>query len=318
VAAAITLGYEISGVVRNEAVRAAMVAGKLLGLDEDRLANAVGIALIPHVALNKGVGALSMWKGVRTAEATKCGVWSALAAYEGMTGPPQPYEGRGSLWSETGAARPYTLPVSPGQFGIETTWAKRFPADAQTHGVLMLMPEVRAWTKVDEIAAIQYELVVGSWQEVGSNPKWDPRNRETADHSIPWVVARSLIDGREIFLDSYGPDKYPFRDPVVKALMDKITLTPVAAGGRLTVRKKSGETKSWETYGGVKNPGLAEQRKMMSEQDIENKFKRCFDFRQVATAQRDQAHAVWSNLMAVKDIAEPMRALAAFGKPQPL
>jgi 2-methylcitrate dehydratase len=147
VAAAITLGYEISGVVSNEAVRAAMVAGKLLKLDEDRLANAVGIALIPHVALNKGVGALSMWKGVRTAEATKCGVWSALAAYEGMTGPPQPYEGRGSLWSETGAARPYTLPVNQGQFGIETTWAKRFPADAKFTERSMLMPEVRTWMR---------------------------------------------------------------------------------------------------------------------------------------------------------------------------
>jgi hypothetical protein len=52
--------------------------------------------------------------------------------------------------------------------------------------------------------------------------------------------------------------------------------------------------------------------------DIENKFKRAFDYRQVTAAQRDQAHAAWSNLMEVKDIAEPMRAIATFGKPLPL
>jgi 2-methylcitrate dehydratase len=93
---AIVIGYEISGApAGGEAVRAAMVAGRLMKLDEDRLANAVGIALVPHVALNKGVGALSMWKGTRSAEATKCGVWSAVLARAGMTGPPQPFEGRG-------------------------------------------------------------------------------------------------------------------------------------------------------------------------------------------------------------------------------
>ena len=76
---AIVIGYELRSVAAGgEPVAAAMAAGKLLKLDDDRLANAVGMALIPHVALNKGVGALSMWKGVRSAEATKCGVWAAL------------------------------------------------------------------------------------------------------------------------------------------------------------------------------------------------------------------------------------------------
>ena len=92
--------WEVPGI--GESVPPAMAAGKLMGLDEDRLANALSIALTAHVALNKGVGVLSMWKGVRSAEATKCGVWSALLAREGMTGPPQPFEGRGGLWSVTG------------------------------------------------------------------------------------------------------------------------------------------------------------------------------------------------------------------------
>jgi 2-methylcitrate dehydratase len=323
---AIVIGYEISGApAGGEAVRAAMVAGRLMKLDEDRLANAVGIALIPHVALNKGVGALSMWKGVRSAEATKCGVWSALLARAGMTGPPQPFEGRGSLWEDNGGnpGRPFTLPLNPQMLGIETTWAKRFPSDAQTQGVLKLVPDLLAWTKPDEIESIHYDLTVGNWEEVGSAPKWDPRNRETADHSVPYVIARSLIDGRAIYLDAFKTEKYPFRDPAVKALIDRIVLSPVRGWGglgtaRITIRKKSGETKFWDTYNGSRNPSLAEYRNLMSEQDLIDKFKRACDYKQMAASQRDQAYAQWSNLMAVKDIAEPMRTLAKFGKPLPL
>lgn len=325
VLAAIAIGYEISGApAGGEAVRAAMVAGRLMKLDEDRLANAVGIALIPHVALNKGVGALSMWKGVRSAEATKCGVWSALLARAGMTGPPQPFEGRGSLWENNGnAGRPFTLPLNPQMLGIETTWAKRYPSDAQTQGVLRLVPDLLSWTKPGEIESIHYDMALGNWEEVGSAPKWDPRNRETADHSVPYVIARSLIDGRAAYLDAYKPEKYPFRDPAVKALIDRIVLSPVKGWGglgtaRITIRKKSGETKYWDTYSGSRNPDLAEYRKLMSEQDIIDKFNRACEYKQVLASQRDQALAQWSNLMAVKDIAEPMRTLAKFGKPSPL
>src|SRR6185436_10168529 len=140
---------------------------------------------------------------------------------------------------------------------------------------------------------------------------WDPRNRETADHSIPYVVARSLLDGQAIYLDAFKPEKYPFKDPAVKALMDRMVLAPVRGWGglgtaRITIRKKTGETKFWDTYGGSRNPDLAEYRKLMSDEDIKGKFDRACAFKQMPTAQRDQAYGQWSNLMAVKDIAEPI------------
>jgi 2-methylcitrate dehydratase len=322
---AIVIGYEVSGApAGGEAVRAAAVAGRLMKLDEDRLANAVGIALVPHVALNKGVGALSMWKGVRSAEATKCGVWAAILARAGMTGPPQPFEGRGSLWERNGApGRSFNLPLNAPELGIERTWAKRYPSDAQTQGVLKIVPDILAWTKAGEIESVHYDMSFGNWEEVGSAPKWDPRNRETADHSLPYVLARSLVDGRAVYLDAFKPDKYPFRDPAVKALIDRIVCSPVRGWGglgtaRMTIRKKSGETRYWDTYGGSRNPSLPEYRNLMSDQDIIDKFNRACEYKQVAASQRDQAYAQWSNLTAVKDIADAMRTLAKFGKPLPL
>jgi 2-methylcitrate dehydratase len=322
VMAAIVVGYEVTAAGGGESVAPAMAVGKLMGLDEDRLANAVTLALTPHVALNKGVGAMSMWKGCRSAEAIKCGVWAAILARLGMTGPPQPFEGRGGLWYTQGRmGREFTLPEQS-KLVIERGVNKRFPSDQMTQQTLGLIPQMRAWTKVDEIASIQYDMTFGDWEEVGDAPKWDPRNRDTADHSIPYVLARNLIDG-ETYLDAFAIDKLPFRDPVVRGLMEKITLSPVAewrgnGTARITIRKKNGEEKFWDTHDGKRDPGDMSEFKQMSDEDITNKFKRACAYRHVADAQRDQALAQWWNLSAVKDIAEPMRTLANFGRPLPL
>jgi 2-methylcitrate dehydratase len=318
---AVTVGYELKGVpAGGESASAAMVAGKLMKLDQDRLANALTLALTPHVALNKGVGAMSMWKGCRTAEATKCGVWAALMAREGMTGPPQPFEGRGGLWDSQGRpGRDFSLPAQR-QLNIERTWAKRFPSDAQTQGCLELLPDMRAWTRPDEIAAIEYDMTLDNWEEVGDAPKWDPRNRETADHSVPYVLARGLIDG-DIYLDSFTSEKYA--DRAVHDLMDKMTLAPVEGWdglgtARITIIKKNGDRRSWDTLKGVRNPQLADYRRLMSGADIVAKFNRACAYMHVTDAQRDRARAVWSNLAALKDIGEAIQTLAQFGRPQPL
>jgi len=322
VMAAIVVGYEVTGGGGGEAVPAAMAVGKLMGLDQDRLANALTLALTPHVALNKGVGAMSMWKGCRSAEAIKCGTWAAIMAREGMTGPPQPFEGRGALWYSNGRmGREFKLPAQA-KMVIERGVNKRFPSDQMTQQTLSLVPQMRAWTKPDEIEWIQYDMTFGDWEECGDAPKWDPRNRDTADHSIPYTLARNLIDG-ESYLDSFTIDKLPFRDPVVKSLMDKITLSPVRewrgnGTARITIHKKSGDEKYWDTHDGNRNPGDESNFKQMSDDDITNKFKRVCAFRHVSDAQRDQALAQWWNLSVIKDIAEPMKNLASFGQPKPL
>jgi 2-methylcitrate dehydratase len=286
------------------------------------LANAVTLALTPHVALNKGVGALSMWKGCRSAEAIKCGVWAALMAREGMTGPPQPFEGRGGLWSRTGPGN-WTLPAPPfGKMAIDETWHKRFPSDQQTQGILNIMPEIRAWTKYDEIESMQYDMTFSDWQEIGSNPKWDPRNRDTADHDLPYVLARNLISG-ESYLDAFTPDKYPVNDPVVRDLMSRLTLGPVKewsgnGTARLTIKKKNGDVKAFDTHGGVRNATPDNYLRRMTDEDVNAKFKRAATFRKVSEAQQAEALSLWWDLSKVNDISVAIKSLAKFGQPKPL
>ena len=330
VLAAITVGYEIRGADiggNMESTAAAMAAGKLLGLDEDRLANAIAMALVPHVPLNKGVGAYGMWKGVRSAEAVKNGVWAALMASEGMTGPPQPFEGRGSLWTGTGGNRDFKLPRLP-RLCIERMGFKRFPAEASSQACIELIPDMRKWTRPEEIASIKYELSFGNWEEIADNPKFDPRNREMADHSMPYILARALLDG-DIYLDSFTEQKY--MDPAARALMARMSFHPVTGWdgngpARITIRKTNGDVRTWDTKGG-RRTRYVNEREMdgsdafntpMTDEEITRKFNRACAHMQVNETQRDRARAVWGNIMAVKDIGEAMQTLAKFGNPKPL
>ena len=118
------------------------------------------------------------------------------------------------------------------------------------------------------------------------------------------------------------PEKYPFRDPIVKALMDKISCAPVDGWGglgtaRITIRKHSGEQRSWDTWGGARNPTL-EDYPRPTNAAIRAKFERACAFRSVSDAQRDRAWAAWSNLRAINDVGEAMQTLATFGRPQAL
>ncbi len=78
---AIAVGYEVQGALSAagsainwdspyEGVGVAMGVGKLLGMNEDQLANALSLTLVPHMPLKvTHVGALSHWKGCHSPEA---------------------------------------------------------------------------------------------------------------------------------------------------------------------------------------------------------------------------------------------------------
>ncbi len=296
----------------------AVAAGKLLKLNEDQLANALSLALTLHVPLRVDrSNTLSMQKACGTAEAVRIAVFCALSAREGMTGPSRPFEGRDGLWDRlTG---PYTRlrlpPSAPTTTGLSGA-IKRRPAEGYTQAMHAdVIPAVRAWTKADEIDSIHVEMPFSGWLEIADPPKWDPRNHETADHSMAYEASRALIDG-DVYLDSFTREK--FMDPTARALMNRITVSVDPSFGygqvRMTVKKKSGETLTKETSSRMgMNFGPA-----MTHDDIVTKYNRVCEFMRVDNAQRDRALAQWSDLRAVQDIADAMKTLAKFGNPQPL
>ena len=296
----------------------AVASGNLLGLNPDQLANALSLALSLHVPLRVDrSNTLSMQKGCATADAIRVAVFCALAAREGMTGPAKPFEGRDGLWDRlTGAYTQLRLPApAPTSTGLSAA-IKRRPAEGYTQAMHAdVIPEVRAWTKAESIESIHVEMPFSGWLEIADPPKWDPRNRETADHSMAYEAARALIDG-DVYLDSFTHEK--ITDPAARDLMKRITVSvnPQFSYGevRMSVRTHSGDMLTKETKS---RPGF-NFGPPMTHDDIIAKYNRVCDFMHVDSAQRDRALAQWSNLAAVHDIAEPMETLATFGKPLPL
>ena len=109
----------------------AAAACKLLGLDPTRTRHALGIAGVCNVALRQTrAGELSMWKGCAFANAARNGVFAALLAAEGLTGPAPIFEGDlGFMKLLTGTVRAGT----PGRRPVAET---DFMIDRDVHQVL--------------------------------------------------------------------------------------------------------------------------------------------------------------------------------------
>jgi 2-methylcitrate dehydratase len=300
-------------------VGVAMACGKLMGLNEDKLANAVALAMVPHMPMYvTHIGTQSMWKGTHSAEQVRNGVWASMLANGGMTGPCQPFEGRWGLIAHIGPfTRDLRFPASDdGRMAIETVHGngrgfKRFPLVGGAEIFCEhIAPELVAWTGPDEIASIKMEFNFPLWQEDADPPKWDPRNEETADHSLPYIVCRMIID-KEIYLDSFTKEKY--MDPKVRDLMNKVTIHPhnnpaFGNGTRITVRKNSAEERVF----------TGQPATPMSHDELIAKYNRICDLKQISRDQANRAREQWMNLKDCKDIANAMQMIAKFGQPKPL
>jgi 2-methylcitrate dehydratase len=296
----------------------AMAAGKLMGLNKDQLANALSLALVPHMPLYVcHIGTQSMWKGTHSSEQVRNGVWGAMLAKAGMTGPCMPFEARDGLIAHIGPfTRDLRLPTSmDGRNAIETIHGngggyKRWATEGNPQSFWQFIAKpLHEWTKAEEIASIDAEVTYFAWQEICDPPKFDPRNRETADHSFPYNIARGIMDG-DVFLDTFTHDKY--MDPVARGLMEKMSfhanVSPDFPGTTLTVTKKSGDKKVFSV--GRIPP--------MTHDELTGKYNRLADFMEIDKTQRDQVLKAWMDLKNCKDITEPIKLLTKFGKARPL
>jgi 2-methylcitrate dehydratase len=210
------------------AVGIATAAGvcNLLKLASEATAHAVGIAAAANLPLRvTRSGELTPWKNVATAYATRNGLFAALLAAEGMIGPGNAFEGRNGLWEKV--TGPFDLAPFPNDRGAYLTprvQLKYWPIETNGQPAVWAALELRAKADPRDLKAIDVFTSKFTWFEIGSEPeKWDPKTRETADHSLPYIFARALIDG-PIRVSSFSDEAV--RDPSLRPLMQKIKVIP--------------------------------------------------------------------------------------------
>jgi 2-methylcitrate dehydratase len=179
----------------------AVASGRLLKLTREQTGHAMSMAAVPNAILRRvRTGHLSMWKAVTAGHAGKAAVFAALLAREGMDGPPQPFEGS-SGWSEHVAGKRFGLDAMGGKgvaFKIEDTMIKPRSSCATTISSILAAEKVApgVMKRLAEVERVTVETYQGAKTGMGTGEHhWNPDSRETADHSIPYVVAAALMDG---------------------------------------------------------------------------------------------------------------------------
>ncbi len=261
-------------------VSTALAASKLMGLDARRAEQAVNIALNGHIAMRQvRAGELSMWKGASFANAARNGVFAARLAREGMTGPAPIFEGEMGFFKQVSGR--FELDTrgfggKRGRFKVNDTYIKYWPAEYHAQTAVWAAREVRQrmgdWRRAESVLVETHEAgytILGKDRE-----KWRPPTKETADHSLPFIVGMALIHGK-VDNDTYSEKN--IRDEEVLGFLRKISVKEDPAltalypsrgmPNRITVVLRGGKTFSSEVdvpRGHPLNP--------MSRADVEAKF----------------------------------------------
>ena len=287
----------------------ALASGNLMDLTADKMTEAVNLALNSHITMRQvRAGELSMFKGVSFANAARNGVFSALLAREGMTGPSPIFEGEMGFFKQVSG--PFQINIDDfggrkGSFKIAETYLKFFPAEIHSQTAIWAALEARKEIEnPDEIVSVEIASHEAGYTILGRDTeKWDPKTKETADHSLPYIVAMALLEGK---IDNSTYSEKKFRNPKTLDFMKKITVVedkglsakyPEAVANRITVKLSPGKviTKQVDYHKGhPKNP--------MTDREVEEKFERLTKSYLGKIQSRKILDTVWQ-LEKVRDVA---------------
>ena len=213
---------------------AAAGIGTLLRLSQETIFQAVQQALHVSITFRQSrKGEISSWKAYAPAHAGKLAVEAVDRAMRGEGAPSPIYEGEDSVIAWVLAGRNnrkdvftpvyYQVPLpSDGEpkRAILDSYTKEHSAEYQSQAIIDLAFRMREkisdWDAVDKIVlhtSHHTHYVIGT----GANDpqKMDPKaSRETLDHSIMYILAVALQDGRWHHVDSYAPKRANRADTV--------------------------------------------------------------------------------------------------------
>jgi 2-methylcitrate dehydratase len=201
----------------------ALACARLMNLDPKKTRHAVNIAGVAGAAMRQArVGELSHWKGVAFATAARHGVYSALLARAGMTGPGPIFEGQMGFEKQLGVSlgnvgEKFAVPFpktedGPAAMILKTSikyWPAEYHSQSAIEAALSLRKQILDPAQVKSVTIESHDAAVDI---IGSEPvKWTPKTRETADHSLPYITAIALIDG-EITNKQFEPRRFKDRE----------------------------------------------------------------------------------------------------------
>jgi len=260
----------------------ALAAGKLLNLTRAQMVQAVNLSMNSHLALNQTrIQELSNWKALADADAARNAVFATLLARADLSGPAPIFEGDAGFFKQVSGS--FAIDTAQfggrgGRFRINQCFVKYYPAQGLTQTAIPAAIDVaRQLGDLRRIRSIEVATTQVGYATAGrERQKWAPETSETADHSLPYIVARAMLDG-DITTESYS--QAALHDASLRDFIQKITvveapeltaLYPKYAPNRVTAITQDGQTYSKQVDD---LPGFP--TRPMQRIDFETKFGKC-------------------------------------------
>jgi 2-methylcitrate dehydratase len=293
-----------------------IVAGRALHLSWEQIQHAIGISASRHCTLGAvTAGKLTMMKNTVDPMATQAGVLAALLAQKGYTGPEHVIDGKEGLAQ---VFHPdWKLEVLTQNLGqswrITQCGMKAFPTEALTHTPISAALDLVKSHDLhpEQVARIQIRSLARAADILSDPSKYDPHTKETADHSLPYVIAAALVD-RQVTPAQFTTEK--IMDPRIRSQLNKVEVVAdpeiekvFPALQRVIVHIDTTDGRSFDKQldypkGDPRNP--------LSESELEEKFEALADGVLSGAAQQRVKDAVW-NLERVGSVSELMALMEA-------
>src|ERR1700730_7119789 len=193
--------------------------GALLNLPPEIIYQAIQQAVhVSFTTRQSRKGEISSWKAFAPAHSAKLAIEAVDRAMRGENSPSPIYEGEESVIATMlgGPSSEYSVPLpatGEPKRAILESYTKEHSAEYQAQALIDLAFRMR--TKIYELSQIEKIIIYTSHHThevigTGSNDpqKRDPQaSRETLDHSILYIFAVALEDGRWHHVQSYAPER---------------------------------------------------------------------------------------------------------------
>jgi 2-methylcitrate dehydratase len=240
-------------------------AGRLLGLSDDQIANAIAMAAASDASFAViRAKPLSQWKGLASAQSALGAMNTLFLARRGVEGPLQVIEG------PMGIDHLLRMQINidwdkVGYDGVVESSIKKYNSMIHTQSAVHCMVELASHNKIDpgtvisveaEVIQLAYDFAGGGLYGVDKVI----RTKEQADHSLPYLLAVALLDG-DVMPAQFAPDRIIKSD--VQGLLKKVSVRPnreftevypAKMPAKITVRLQDGQVIEHEVQD---YPGLA-------------------------------------------------------------
>lgn len=293
-----------------------IVAGRALHLGAEQIQHAIGISASRHCTLGAvTAGKLTMMKNTVDPMATQSGVFAALLAEKGYTGPEHVIDGKEGLTHVFGPEWKLNRLTD----GLGYSWRitqcgmKAFPTEALTHTAISAVLDLVKTNDLhpDQVEKIQIRSLARAADILSDPSKYDPHTKETADHSLPYVIAAALVD-RQVTPAQFTMEK--IMDARIRQQLNKVEVVAdpeiekvFPALQRVIVHIDTTDGRSFNKQldypkGDPRNP--------LTDQEIEEKFTALAEGVLSPGAQKRVKDAVW-NLERVGSVTELMALMKA-------